>query len=576
VGEAGIPLIGPNCIGFMNNHRDTMCNFSLMPGAARPAKGAVALVSQSGGFGSFILNRMVIEGAGIGLFVSTGNEADATISEVVRYALELPEISVVASFAESIRQPDIFLEAAQRAAELDKVLITLTPKVSEAVARAAMSHTASVVGSDDVYNAICDQYGVIRAHSVAELIDFARFLQDGRRMKGNRIAVMTPSGGGGVLAASNATEAGLDLPELSQKLQAKMMAYIPTFGTAANPIDTTAAMPPGEGWGRVLELAVESEEVDGVLPIVWSGEPSEQTAKVVSLFDTHRKPMAPIVVMHPESLAARGLPVFTDHTRAVRALAALAALGDRDAAVFGSASPDPDRTAQVRGLLKAAAGERLVLESTSKEVLALYRIPVTREVVAADFDQVVAAMRQIAGRVAIKVQSYDVPHQSDHGGLYLGVDSEDSARSAYESLQALEGPSVRVHSVLVQEMVKSRLEMALGMYRDPVFGAVVAVGLGGTLIELIGEPALLHPPFTTQYAERKIRGLLDGRILHKVRGLSDSNVEQLAEAAVGLGNLALELPEVDSVDVNPVMVTDGGIVAVDALITIVDTAEDSH
>ncbi|MFF5289568.1 acetate--CoA ligase family protein [Paractinoplanes globisporus] len=562
------PVVGPNCIGFMNGHRTTMANFSLQPDAERPLAGPVAIVSQSGGFGSFILNRAVVERARVGFFASTGNEADVTIADVIRYAVEQPEIGVIATFAEATRDPATLLEAARRAAELDKVIISVTPASSEAVARAALSHTASVVGSSQVYDAVCDQYGIVRAGSIAELIDYATFLQDGKRMRGRRIAVLTSSGGAGVLAASNVAETGLEMPELSPPLQARISPLMPSFGSARNPVDTTAAvtaMAP-ENWGLILGELCASDEIDAVMALVWGGD-SDHADTVVKLYEQD-KPIAPVVTIGPEKLADRGLPAFADPTRAIRALSAMAAVSARAPAGPPTHAVDQERADWARATLAEAAGEPIVLEATSKRVLARYGIPVTREVVCHTEDEAVAALAEIGGRVALKVQSYDLPHKSDSGGLVLGLATPDEVRAAYRRLARLGDGGVRLHSLLVQEMVPARLEMAIGMHRDPVFGPVVAVGLGGSLIEVIGEPALLHPPFTRERAVGLITRLAGGRITHAVRGLGADHIARLADAARGLATLALDLPELESVDINPVMVTDTGIVAADALMVL--------
>jgi acetyltransferase len=170
------------------------------------------------------------------------------------------------------------------------------------------------------------------------------------------------------------------------------------------------------------------------------------------------------------------------------------------------------------------------------------------------------------GRVALKVQSYDLPHKSDAGGLALGLETERDIRAAYRKVTAIAGAGLVVENVLVQEMVSSRLELAVGLQRDPVFGPVVAVGLGGVLIEILGPPVLLHVPFSADRALAAIAAISGGRITHEVRGLRPAHQMQLADVLLGLSALAVELPEVDSVDVNPLMVTENGLTAVDALV----------
>jgi acyl-CoA synthetase (NDP forming) len=563
----GLPVVGPNCNGFLNGYQPVVGGFSLAPDETRPRVGSVALVSQSGGFGSYILNRAVAMGVRVGFFASTGNESDVCVSDVLRYAVEQPQVKVVGMFAEAIRKPQVFLAAAERALELDKVVISVTPGSSETVARAALSHTASIVGSGEVYDAVSQQYGIVRARSIDELIDFALVLQDGRRMAGRRVGVVTSSGGAGILVAGNAIDAGLEIPELDQAAQQDIGALMPAFASAKNPIDTTAAlgsMPQGS-YGEIVSRLISNDQVDAVLALTWYGEGPDAD----SLADTYRasaKPLVPVPTLHPEALLERGLPAFADPTRAVGALAMLADVSGRPRAGTVATPVRAERAARARRILAASADKPFLLESSAKQLLALYGIPVARETACADEDSAVEAALAMNGRVALKVQSYDLPHKSDAGGLALGLETEHDIRAAYRKVTATAGAGHVVENVLVQEMVTSRLELALGLQRDPVFGPVVAVGLGGVLIEILGPPVLLHVPFSADRALAAIATICDGRITHEVRGLGETHQFQLADALLGLAALAVELPEIVSVDVNPLMVTATGLKAVDGLV----------
>lgn len=561
------PVVGPNCIGFLNGYRHVVANFSLMPYDDRPAAGTVALVSQSGGFGSTILNRAVSGGVPVGFFASTGNECDVNVADVLRYAVEQPEVGVIGLFSEAIRDPGLFIEAADRAAALGKPVISVTPASNQAVARAALSHTASVVGSDQVYEAVCRQHHILRAGSVDELLDYLLVLQDGRRMNGRRIGLVTPSGGAGVLIAGNIGDAGLELPELGPQTQAQLRDLVPAFGSVRNPVDTTAMMSqlPPENMLRLHEIMAADDSVDALLSLVWSAGSALADA-VIKVREESGKPVLPVVTLGLEEVLRKGVPAFGDPTRAVRALRAVAHASEQSGPAARSAPADPGRVARARSLLAAAAGRPFVLESTAKDVLALYGIPVPRETVCHSADAAVKAAAEVGGQVAVKALSYSLPHKSDAGGLVLRVQGADQVRAAYQAVTALASDTVTIDSVLVQPMVPSRLELALGLHRDPVFGPVVAAGLGGALVEILGPAQLLHVPFTAAQARAAVAAICGGRIKHAVRGLDAGQLDQLAAAAVALGELAAELPEVESVDVNPLMVTAGGLCAVDALL----------
>jgi acetate---CoA ligase (ADP-forming) len=580
-----LPVAGPNCNGFLNARLPVAAGFLLAPEDARPAPGPVALVSQSGGFGSFILNRAVTARVNVGFFASTGNEADVSVADVLAFAVEQPEITVIGFFAETIKRPGAFLAAADRAAELAKVIISVTPESSETVARAALSHTGSVVGSADVYAAACRQHGIVPARSIEELVDFALIMQDGRRMPGRRIAVVTSSGGAGVLTAANAEDAGLHVPELSPGAQAEIGALMPPFASARNPVDTTAGMGPGRkgNYGRIVDRLLADDEVDAVLPLIWYGTGPDAEA-LVKTYRQAAKPVVPVPTTDPGWLLEQGLPAFADPTRAVSALAALAGVSERQAAADEARSrrqvPDcgcertssagrssGERAWRARALLAGVAGRPFVLESTAKAVLAEYGMPTAREIECASEEEAVAAAGKLGGTVVLKGLSYDWPHKSDAGGVIVGLRTADEVRAAYRAVIAA-ATGVVLESVLVQEMAAGRLELAVGVHRDPVFGAVVAAGLGGPLVEITAEPVLLHVPFSVRQAREAVGIIAGGRITHPVRGLSGADLDGLALLVAGLGELARELPEVTSVDVNPVMVGDHGLAAVDALLVV--------
>jgi acetate---CoA ligase (ADP-forming) len=580
---AGFPIVGPNCNGYFNGYAQTMATFALMPDADRPTVGPVAIVSQSGGFGSSILTRAVKNRVHVGYFASTGNEADVTATDALQYVIAQPQVSVVAYFAEGIKDAAGFLRAARYAVAHDKVIVSVAPHTSPTVARAVMSHTATIVGSSDVYEAVCDQYGVLRAASVDELIDFCLVLQDGRRMAGSRLGILTQSGGAGVLMASAASEAGLEIPELSPGVQRDIAAHLPAFASAKNPVDTTAGMFPDapRHMAAIVNRILDSDEVDALVAMTWIGNDAPANA-VITAYGEQRKPVVPVVTVDPQLVAEQGLPTFADPTRAIGAVAAMARVSARRPADLPEFAVDAARAARAaravravravraRDILRRAGANPALLESDSKELLTLYGFPVAADTVCHSADEAVSAARQIAGRVVMKALSYALAHKSDHGAVVLGVEGEPEVRKAYERLSTL--PGFPVDGVLVQEMVSGSLELAAGIQRDPVFGPVVSIGLGGVLVEMLGRPRLLVAPFDGPAAAAALDKLGHGRLVGAPRGMTTAQRDELAAALVGLGALGLELPEVVSLDINPVKVSANRMVAVDGLVVLAASA----
>ncbi|WP_187438232.1 acetate--CoA ligase family protein [Actinomadura decatromicini] len=585
--RTGVRVVGPNCIGYLSSAGGVAASFAMPPGTPLPPAGPVALVSQSGGFGSYIAEKAQLAGLRLGWFVSTGNEVDVNIAQVLRFLVERDETRVLLAFSETLRDPDVFVETARRAAELDKPLVLLKAGRSEEAARAALSHTASVVGSAEVFDAVCRQHGVVVADTMEEMLDLGMIFQDGRRPRGDRIGIMTTSGGAGVLLADGAGMAGLSVPEFPPGERDAIAAKMPQpfYGSASNPVDTTAQITAAPDlFQTVLGEVVGGSVVDMAATVTWA-RPGAANDAIIETYRSTDKPFAVLCTTWLEDFQKAGVPTFTDPRRVVHALAALARHTLRRPPATPEFVPDEDRARRVRSMLVEARnlGEDVLLESTAKRVMAEYGIPVTREIYVRGVrdsgpDEVAAAAAKLGGPVALKVMSYQLPHKSDVGGLRLGLSGADAVKDAYRDMLAevaRRAPDAMISGVLVQEMAPARLEIGCGMRHDPVFGPMVALGPGGIMIEMLAETALLRPPFDAAAAKEAIGGLLGGRLVGGSRGLSPGELDLLAATMTGLGALALEVPEIAEVDVNPVRVADGGAVAADALIVLADDAEES-
>jgi acetate---CoA ligase (ADP-forming) len=575
IARSGVRVIGPNCIGYMSLHDMVMANFALSPEVPLPPPGPVALVSQSGGFGSYIANKALLSGLKLGWFVSTGNEADVNIAAVLRFLVERPDTGVLLAFSETLRDPEVFIDAACRAAELDKPMVVLKAGRSEEAARAAMSHTASLVGSAAAFDAVCRQYGVYVVSTMEEMLDLGMIFQDGRRVKQRRVGIMTSSGGAGVLLADACARAGLEVPLLPASEQEAMLAMMPSpfYGSTANPVDTTAQVVSSPAtYSQVLDALGASRVVDMVIPVTWAMKSPTNDA-IVDFYQRSGKPVAITSTAWLDDFQEAGVPTYTDPQRAANALGALA---NQSLRAFHPTPPsawtaDAARTARARDILAGVAGQRSLLESTSKELLALYGVPVTREELVGSADEAVAAAARVGTPVALKVMSYDLPHKTEAGAVRLGVQGDGAVRTAYDDMLAEVGrraPHAAIDGVLVQEMVPGRIELTCGLQRDPLFGPIVAVGLGGVAVEILGEAALLRPPFGADEVRAALAELAKGRLVAGGRGLDAAEQDAVVALAIGVGNLALELEQVAEIDVNPIRVADGAVRAADALVVL--------
>jgi acetate---CoA ligase (ADP-forming) len=368
------PVFGPNCVGYLNRFEGVMANFALGPEAERPVAGPIGLISQSGGVGSFMLSRFMEHGLGVGLFATTGNECDMSLSELAGFFLEQPEINMVAVFAETIRQPEAFIRAAKRALVLDKPIVVFRPPASIAAARASMAHTGSTVIAPEVFDAICDQYGVLRVDSIEDCVDLAVLLQTGRRMAGPRVGVLTVTGGMGLLMAGQAEEQGLTVNRLGEATEQKIAALCPSFASILNPVDTTPAIHPWAAYSDVLDILLEDDEIDAAITYAWSHDHDFGELTLKSNVKTD-KPIATVITFRPEAMSARGVPAYSDPQRAAKAIAALYRFSCRKPLpVDQPFIEDSARAASVRSEFLRSGTGGVVGDSDGKQALAAYGI----------------------------------------------------------------------------------------------------------------------------------------------------------------------------------------------------------
>jgi acyl-CoA synthetase (NDP forming) len=397
-------------------------------------------------------------------------------------------------------------------------------------------------------------------------------MADGRRAKGHRLAIVTTSGGSGVAMTDAAADAGLSVPRLPEEDQIKLLGEMPEpfFGNLANPVDTTSQVAARPGAvERVVEILEDSQSTDMIAAVYWS-ENTSQFKRLIEIHQSNDKPLAVLCNDRVPFVLDAGLPIYLDPARTVNALGIVARQSlDRPT----QCAPGPlnhDRAARARQILGVVRGGEILMEHEAKRLLAEYGIPVTREKLVQDVAEAGAVAAELGGKVAIKAMSPQLPHKSDVGGIRLNLTAELVTAAAREMLEEVtqRAPDASLEGILVQEMVPAGIEMVCGIKRDPVFGAVVVVGLGGIAIEILAEIAMLRPPFDAQAARRAISRLCNGRLVSARRALDDEEIAALAAIMVGLGQIALELPEIAEVDINPVRLADGRAIAADALILV--------
>ena len=573
--ECGVVLCGPNCLGFINAFDKVYATFSqYADGDTGP--GPIAFVTQSGAFGTAIAALVRQRGLGLGYFINTGNEADLAFSELMGTVVEDPRIRVAAGYLEGLDDGAALVRLAQRCQALGKPLVLTKVGRMAAGARAAASHTGALAVEDAVFDAVIRQYGVLRARNEEQMLDMLEALSQARIPEGNGLGIATQSGGAGVMMADRAEEMGLVVPELGAAARARLAQVMPAFGAAGNPVDVTGQF--------VARPELLSESVVALMDdpqvhvgIVWLQLMTAHVDTLVRIFaEIQARTTKPFfvcwVAAPPEALSrlrALGLVVYTAGERAVEAAAALVryhAAGRRLAASAAApglaALPAGDWTDGVQPTVQAAGQ------------LAAAGVPMAPVALALDEDEAVRLWRAAGGAVALKIESPDITHKTEVGGVLLQRDDEAAVREGFRLLMqraALAEPLARLQGVVVQRMAEGHVELVMGVQRDPVFGMVVMVGSGGVLVEVLKDVVFRRAPFDTDEALRMLDELRMGALLDGVRGKPAVDRHAIARMVSELSRWAATMaPVLAELDLNPVLVGPRGPVAVDCVMVLKD------
>jgi len=585
----GMAVCGPNSEGFANIAAALCPTFSpamdvsagpLVP--PRPLGGEVSVISQSGGLGFAFFDRARGRNLRFRHIVTTGNEAVLEISDFLDFMLDEGKTDVFLLLLEDIKTPAKFRRAAEKALALGKPLIVAKIGQTEAGRRAVASHTAALAGSHAAYRAIFQHHGVIEGEDFDDMIDLAAgFLACGDRLPaGRQMAVCTSSGGAGVWMADACVRAGLQVPELDAQTRALIDVHLPSYGTSQNPIDSTAQGVHKLGYAEFARLAAQSPRIDGVMVVVTARRSAfleNDLPKLKALARDTAKPVFMWTYTLPaersvEILNEAGYPLFSKAgacARTMRAMADYRARRERQPQPAAAAFAAPGRAAAGAMLATSAP---VLCECHARPVLAVYGIggsEAGRLVHSAA--EAEAATRALARPVALKVQSADIPHKTEAGAVALDV-SDDGARAAYDRILAAAKkhmPGARIEGVLVQPMAPSGREVILGVNCDPQWGPLLMVGLGGVLVEALGDVALAPVPLDHEAAHALIGRLAGAAALGPFRGAPAADTDALADLIVRLSHFAADHADtIAEIDLNPVIVhgKGQGVSLVDALI----------
>ncbi|MCI2418808.1 acetate--CoA ligase family protein [Saccharopolyspora sp. K220] len=583
IAETGIRVLGPNCLGMFSLRDRALPTFtSAMDDSTELREGPVAFVSQSGAFGTFIFSAAQAAGLGISHFLNTGNEADLSVAEVLGGLVETAESEVLMAYLEGVHHGRELLAVARRAHELDKPILAVKVGSSEAGARAARSHTASLTGEDAVFDGATRQFGIIRLDGMERLLDTGLVFAAGRRTRGRRLSTLSLSGGAGVLMADMASSNGLQVQPWDEAWQRRMAEVIPPFGSPRNPVDLTAALLSEPGMlRRALEIAVEHPGTDMIAVLLGNAD-NAATQLIDAIEQAYRSTDRPLVVVWTggsgrprQQFQELGIPCYTDPGRAAAALGALADFSLRPPL------PNPTRPTDIdeqvaRAIIRDARehGRTQLDEHQSSRLIAAYGVPCAGAFPVETPDAAVSAAHDLGGPVAVKLLSDHIGHKSDIGGVRLALTDDAEIRTAAEELLRVArdagDPGARL---LVQRMAGGDTELIVGIKRDPAFGPVVVVGFGGVLVEVLADSQVGVAPLDTDAAKRLLTSLRGSRLFGEVRGKPARDLDAAADVVARLSWLAVDLADdIAELDVNPLLVdaVGNGAVAVDCLAVVTD------
>ena len=567
---AGMRLIGPNSMGGMSFETGFSATFTGIgdhTGKDWPKLGHISIASQSGFVGSHLMAALRDRGLGIAKWVATGNQADIDVADCIAHLASDEITKVIVTYLEGTAKPDALRAALALARANGKPVVALKAGRTDFGAEAVASHTASLVGGYDVYEAVFKQSGVYAARGIGELVDVTAAFATGRRPNGATLGIGTGSGGFGIMASDDAYENGFTLPALPEEGRVLVLAANP-LATVRNPVDVGSLVPFGalikalSGIGRydsiVLtighfgQLEGDMPKLLGHIETAMAEQPEQFFCVVGDLSESWR-----------EKFQDAGVFFSTDVPGAMRAIAAVR---DYHAAAAPEAIAMADITAGIN-LSDYSGGEQ-----AAKKLVEKIGIKATADILAADEEAAVMAARAISGPVVLKIASPDIAHKSEAGGVRVNIKGDAEVRAAFgdimEKAKAY-APSAQLDGVLVSPMISGGTEVIVGIKRDPVFGAAVMLGLGGIFVEIFGDTALRVPPYGLDDAQAMVRELKAFPLLTGARGRPPADVAALAHALMAMGVFAHQYgQQFDSFEINPLIVLPKGqgVIAVDALL----------
>ena len=566
-----VKVIGPNCLGVMNLEPATMMNSTFLK--ITPKSGQIALVSQSGAICAALVEDASAQGIGFSAVVSMGNKADMTEIDILKMLADHEQTKVIVMYLEDMGNGQEFLKVCKQITknnEIKKPILVLKSGRSPEGAKAAMSHTGALMGSDEIYDAVLKQSGAIRVDTMEELFDYATAFSKQPLPTEGDLVIVSNAGGPAIISTDSCSKLGIKMAKI-EEIRPKIDAVIPPWGSSRNPVDIVGDADYNR-FENVLNEVLQHNNVGSVISMCTPSatlDYDKLAEVIVKMSKKYKKTMLASLmgldegITNREILADGDVPYYTYAEGSIRALKAMLRFAEWTKTPEGKISKfevDTKRAQQVFDKVKTE-GRTNLLEEEGLEILGAYGFPLPKSILATNEDEAVEAANKIGYSVVMKIASPQIVHKSDAGGVKVNLTNDDEVRNAFKEIIANAkkyDSKAEIKGVLIVEMVKGGKEMIIGSKLEPGFGPVIMLGMGGIYVEILKDVTFRLAPLTDQESDNMIMSIKTKRLLDGVRGEKPSDIEKLSECIQRLSQLVTDFSEIKELDMNPVLVMEKG------------------
>ena len=565
----GVKVIGPNCLGVMNLEPQTMMNSTFLK--ITPKSGKIALVSQSGAICAALVEDASAQGIGFSAVVSMGNKADMTEIDILKMLADHEQTKVIVMYLEDMGDGQEFLKVCKQITKNNKKpILVLKSGRSPEGAKAAMSHTGALMGSDEIYDAVIKQSGAIRVDTMEELFDYATAFSKQPLPTEGDLVIVSNAGGPAIISTDSCSKLGIKMAKI-EEIRPKIDAVIPPWGSSRNPVDIVGDADFNR-FENVLNEVLAHKNVGSVISMCTPSatlDYDKLAEVIVKMSKKYKKTMLASLmgldegITNKEILANGDVPYYTYAEGSIRALKAMLRFADWIKTPEGNIAKfdvDKEKASKVFDKVKEE-GRTNLLEEEGLEILSAYGFPLPKSILAKTEDEAVESANKIGYPTVMKIASPQIVHKSDAGGVKVNLSSDKEVRDAFKVIvdNAKKYDSkAEIKGVLIVEMVKGGKEMIIGSKLEPGFGPVVMLGMGGIYVEILKDVTFRLAPFTDQEANDMISSIKTKKLLEGVRGEKPSDVEKLSECIQRLSQLVTDFREIKELDMNPVLVMEEG------------------